>query len=236
MARSTPNKVILPSDAGNTGAKTATMDRTQGADTVSLPLVIQERKEVVKGVYRGALAVQSVQASAQNATSTGFLWITCPAAVTTRAIRLRRAKLSFAHSAVTAAMPTIPRIGLARFTFTGTASGATFAGAKLDPDSANPSGDFRTAVTGMTVTLNTDPGSLLASVIAPPTLIQTALPTTGLIVMPNIENDLISIEAQEDEWPLIKAGQGLCIYQLDAGTASDLRRFSLDILWDEIEL
>jgi hypothetical protein len=88
----------------------------------------------------------------------------------------------------------------------------------------------------MTVTLNTDPGSLIASVIAPPTLIQTALPTTGLIVMPVIENELISIQGEEDEWPIIKAGQGLVIYQLDAGTSSDLRRFSLDILWDEIEL
>lgn len=236
MARSTPDKIILPSDAGNTGAKAATMARTVGSDLVEIPLYIEERKEVVKGVYRAGMAIQSVQAAAQNATSTGFIWITCPAAVTTRAIRIRRAKLVFQHSAATAAMNTIPRIGLARFTFTGTASGATVAGAKIDPDSPNPSVDMRTAVTGMTVTLNTDPGSLLSTVIAPPTMVLTALPTTGIVALPNSEQELVAIGSDEDEWPMIKSGQGLVIYQLDAGSTTDLRRFSLDILWDEIEI
>lgn len=236
MARSTPGKIILPSDGGNTGAKTPTMSRSQGADVVEMPVFIPERKEIVKGVYRTALPLQSVQASAQNGTTTGFLWMFCPAAVTNRAMRLRRAKLSFQHSAVSAAMQTIPRIGLSRFTFTGALSGATVAGAKIDPDSPNPSIDMRTASTGGTVVLNTDPGSLLASVIVPPTLLLGTLPTSALIAIPNFEQDLISIAAEEDEWPMIKSGQGLVISQLDAATASDLRRFSLDILWDEIEI
>jgi hypothetical protein len=236
MPRSTPNKITLPSDGGNTGAKSATMDRTQGADTVTIPLMIPERREVVKGVYRTALPLQSVVAAAHNGTTTGFLWMFCPAAVTNRAMRLRRAKLAFQHSAVTAAMPTIPRIGLSRFTYTGTLSGAQVAGAKIDPDSANPSIDMRTASTGGALTLNTDPGSLLASVIVPPTLLLGTLPTSALIAIPNSEQELISSNANEDEWPMIKAGQGLVISQLDAATAADLRRFSLDILWDEIEI
>lgn len=89
MGRSTQDKIILPADAGNTGAKSATMTRTQGSDTVHIPTMITERKEVVKGVYRASMVLQSVQAAAQNATSTGFLWINCPAAQTTRAMRMK---------------------------------------------------------------------------------------------------------------------------------------------------
>lgn len=232
MTRSTADKIILPSDAGNTGAKTPTMTRTIGSDTVHVPLFIKEYKEVVKGVYRASMTLQSVQAAAQNATSTGFLWISCPSAVTTRAMRIRKLELQINHSASTT-MPTVPRIGLARFTFTGTASGATLAGAKIDPDSANPSIDMRTAVTGMTVTLNTDPGSLLNSVLVPPMHNVTA---AGLLFMPSVAQSLVDIAAQEDEWPMIKAGQGLVLYQLDAGTAADTRRFTASIMWDEIEL
>lgn len=232
MARSTPDKIILPSDTGNTGAKTPTMTRTVGSDIVHLPLMIHERKEVVKGVYRASMALQSVQAAAQNATSTGFLWIACPAAVTDRAMRIRKLELTVNHSASTT-MPSVPRIGMARFTFTGTASGATLAGAKVDPDSPNPSIDLRTAVTGMTVTLNTDPGSLLNSVLVPPMHNVTA---AGLLFMPSLTQSLVDIGAQEDEWPMIKNGQGIALYQLDAGTAADTRRFTVSLLWDEIEI
>lgn len=232
MARSTPDNIQLPSDAGNTGAKSATLTRTQGSDTVHIPTMIPERKEVVKGVYRASMALQSVQASAQNGTSTGFLWMSCPVAVTDRAMRIRKLELMINFSASTT-MPTVPRIGIARYTFTGTASGATLAGAKIDPDSPNPTIDLRTAVTGMTVTLNTDPGSLLNSVLVPPMHNITA---AGLLFMPSVTQSLVSVTADEDEWPMIKGGQGIVLYQLDAGTATDMRRFTVNLLWDEIEI
>lgn len=232
MTRATPSIVTLPNDAANTGAKTPAVTKTQGADQVKVPMMIHDRYETVKGVYRAAMPIQSVQASAQNATSTGFLWITCPAALTTRAIRLRKLELSFQHSASTT-MPTLPRIGLARFTFTGTASGATLAGAKVDPDADNPSVDMRTAVTGMTVTLNTDPGSLLSTVVVPAMHNVTA---AGLLFACTDVQQLVNLQADEDEWPMIKAGQGLVLYQPDAGTTTDTRRFGVSMLWDEIEL
>lgn len=232
MGRSTQDIITLPADAGNTGAKSATMTRTQGPDTVHIPTMIVERKEVVKGVYRASMAKQSVAAAAQNGTSTGFLWMACPAAVTTRAMRIRKLEIMINHSASTT-MPTLPRIGIARFTFTGTASGATLAGAKIDPDSPNPSIDLRTAVTGMTVTLNTDPGSLLNTILVPPMHNVTA---AGLLFMPSVPQSLIDIAAQEDEWPMIKNGQGIVLYQLDAGTTSDTRQFTVNLLWDEIEV
>ncbi len=232
MPRSTADEITLPADAGNTGAKTATMTRMQGSETVHIPTMIVERKEVVKGVYRASMALLSVSATAHNGTSTGFLWISCPAAVTTRAMRIRNLELMINHSASTT-MPTVPRIGIARYTFTGAASGATLAGSKIDPDSPNPSIDLRTAVTGMTVTLNTDPGSLLGTVLVPPMHNVTA---AGLLFMPSVPQNLIDITANEDEWPMIKNGQGIVLYQLDAGTTADTSRFTANLLWDEIEI
>lgn len=232
MTRATPDYVTLPSDAANTGAKTPTIIKAQGANQVEAPLVIPDRYETVKGVYRAGMAIQSVVASAHNATSTGFLWMSMPAAATTRGARLRKMELSFQHSASTT-MPTLPRIGLARYTFTGTASGATLAGAKVDPDAPNPSADFRTAVTGMTVTLNTDPGSLLSIVVVPAMHNVTA---AGLLFSSTDVQQLVSLQADEDEWPLILPGQGLCLYQLDNGTTTDTRRFGVSLTWDEIDL
>jgi hypothetical protein len=232
MGRSTPDVIALPADAGNTGAKSATLTRTQGSDTVHIPTMIVERKEVVKGVYRASMAKQSVVDAAHNGTSTGFLWMSCPVAVTGRAMRIRKLELMINLSASTT-MPTLPRIGIARYTFTGTASGATLAGAKIDPDSPNPTIDLRTAVTGMTVTLNTNPGSLLNSILVPPMHNVTA---AGLLFMPSVPQSLVDIAANEDEWPMIKGGQGIVLYQLDAGTTSDTRQFTASLLWDEIEI
>lgn len=232
MTRAALDSVRLPSDGSNTGKYTATRKRTVSGTEYHSAVVSVESRERVTGVYRAAMALQSVAASAQNATSTGFLWITLPAATTTRAVRIRQCELSVNHSASTT-MPTNPRIGLARFTFTGTASGATLAGAKIDPDYDQPTADLRTAVTGMTVTLNTDPGSLLSTVNVPAMHNVTA---AGLLFAPSILQYLVPVGALEDEWPLIKGGQGLVVYQLDNGTTTDTRRFTLNLLWDEIEL
>lgn len=232
MTQATLNNIRLPSDGTNTGAYTPVIDKVISGTTYSHPVVIPERKELVRGVYRAASTVQSVAAAAQNGTSTGFLWITVPSSTTSRAIRLRKATLAINHSASTT-MPSVPRILLSRFTFTGSASGATLAGAKIDPDSDNPSVDLRTATTGMTITLNTDPGSALNAVLVPPMHNVTA---AGLLFMPSDVQELVSIDSEEDEWPIIKAGQGLVIYQGDAATTADTRRFVISLLWDEIEL
>ena len=232
MTQATLNDIQLPSDGTNSGAKTPTMQKVIGVTAYDYPMMIPAREQLVRGVYRASMAVQSVAATAQNGTSTGFLWITVPISTTTRAIRIRKCTLGFNVSASTT-MPTVARIGIARFTFTGTASGATLAGAKCNPDDASPSIDMRTATTGLTITLNTDPGSLLSSVLVPALHNVTA---AGLLFMPTIDNELISVTAAEDEYITIKAGQGLVLYQPDAGTAADVRRFSVSLVWDEIEL
>lgn len=236
MTRASLDSVRLPLDGSNTGKYTATRKKTISGTEYHGAVVVPDRAERVTGVYRASMALQSVQASSQNGTSTAFAWITIPVANTTRAARLRKCQLIFNHSAISAtAMTSLPRIGLARGTFVGTASGATFTGTKIDPDTDQPVLDFRTASTGLTITLNTDPGSLLSCALVPPYQV-IATPTNYLAAIPCDVQNLIDISADEDEWPLIKGGQCLILYQLDNGTSTDTRRFAVNLLWDEIEL
>jgi hypothetical protein len=74
---------------------------------------------------------------------------------------------------------------------------------------------------------------LLNSVLVPALHNVTAV---GVLSIPSVTQSLIDIGAEEDEWPLIKAGQGIVLYQLDAGTTSDTRRFTASLMWDEIEV
>ncbi|HKS16986.1 MAG TPA: hypothetical protein VJU16_06720, partial [Planctomycetota bacterium] len=73
--------VRLPDDASNTGKKVRTQSRVIGSDTVHEHFFIPTMKAEILGVYRWALDQQTVQASAQNGTSTGFFWAHVPSAV-----------------------------------------------------------------------------------------------------------------------------------------------------------
>lgn len=174
-----------------------------------------------------------MQASAQNGTSTAFWWAFVPTSVSGKAARLRQLRLEFNNVGVTS-MPSVPRIGVARFTYTGTASGATMAGAKLMSAAPTPVLDQRTASTGMTVTLDPTPGSLLSSVLAPAGLL--AGTAASFAPHPSIQQWLMGGDAEEDEYLYALPGEGLVLYQLDAGTASDSRRFIFSVAWDEIDI
>lgn len=222
--------VQLPLDTGNTGKKMRTQSRVVGADTVHEHFFVQASEKAQLGVYSAALALQSVQASAQNGTATGFLWAHVPVAITNKKSRIRSVGANFLTTSAVAT-PTAPRIVLALFTFTGTASGAAVTPGKLDSNFPASILDLRTAVTGLTVSV----GAVLSAVL-PMQLIQstavavTAFPPTEMILWP-----LTGGQTPEDDMIVLAPGQGGLVYQPDAGTASDPRRFSLDLSWDDID-
>jgi hypothetical protein len=233
MAAPVAASVTIPSDSGNTGKKIQTQSEVIGSDTVHAHFFIPRQKAKVLGVYRAAsAALQSVQAAAQNGTSTAFLWAHVPTAVSGKKVRLRQLRIEFQNVGVTS-MPTVPRIGVARFTFTGTASGATQAGAKLDASAPTPVLDQRTAVTGLTVTLDPSPGSLLSVTLVPAGLL--AGTAASFAPHPSSVQWLMDGAAEEDEYLVLSPGEGVVLYQLDAGTASDSRRFAYSLVWDEID-
>lgn len=223
MAAPIASKVILPDDSGNTGKKVRTQTRVVGSDTVHEHMYIQIRQAQVLGVYRIAMAQVTILASAQNGTSSGFLWFHVPNAVTNKKARLRRVYVCSQHSTALAT-PTAPRLVLARMTFTGTASGASITPVKIDASGTAAVADLRTAVTGLTVSLV---GNLGAAAIC------GAVTAVGAYAPAEI--DIIDPASEEDEWPIFAPGEGCVIYQDTAGTTSDTRMANIVLLWDEID-
>lgn len=220
MAAPVAAKITLPSDGGNGGPILQTQTEVISAEARHVHFFIQRSKRKLTGSYRFAMAVQSVVTTAHDGTATGFFWLQLPAASAVRA-RLRSLQIAFAAGTTTVA-PTIPRIALAKFTFTGTASGTEVLPALARTGDDAPIGHLRTAVTGMTVTV----GNLAWATIVPG--IFTGVGWAG---GPVAEYRASSEEDVVD----IASGEGLLLYQPDTGTASDPRRFSCSGAWDEYD-
>jgi hypothetical protein len=222
MAGPVAGYLQMPLDTGNTGKKLRTQSKVVGADTVLEYIFVGGRRAVVLGEYGIALAQQSVQASAQDATATGFLWAHVPAAISNKKARIKKVRLSYTTSSTTVA-PTGPVIVARKFTFTGTASGAQVAAGDLLDNGVSAILDLRTAVTGLTVTA----GAVFASSSVPAVL-------TGVGIVGGVDYLLLPVDYEDEFW-MIAPGHGICFYQNVAGTASDPRRFSLDLQWDVID-
>lgn len=222
--------VTLPSESGNTGKKVSYVQKTINSETVVVPRTVNERSGEVAGVFRATSTLQSVSVAAQNGTSTGFFWLVNDAG-NTKSIRLRRLSLQYNFIGVTT-LTTLPRIVLQRFTKTGTPSGAQTLGANIDGSSAVAAvADLRTAVTGMTVSLTAN--TVLVASLVP----QAQVSGTAAVfeTTPTYNFELIDAESAEDEWIVIPPGQGIVMYQPDAGGATtDTRRFVYNLVWDEI--
>lgn len=215
--------VQLPDDAGNVGKKMRTQSRVVGSNTVHEHFFIEARLREILGVYRAALAQQTVAAAAQNGTSTGFLWAHVPTAVTNKWVRLRRMYVTSQHSTVLAT-PTAPRLAVSRMTFTGTASGAAVVAAKNDSAAPTPVFDLRTVVTGLTPSLV----ALLGAIGLTGALTAVGAYAPALI-------DCVDTDG-EDQWTIFKPGEGLVLWQDTAGTAADTRKFNPVLVWDEVDL
>lgn len=208
----------LPSDSGNTGKKMRTQTRTVGADTVHEHFFVPSSTRDSLGKYIAHSGILVVQAAAHTFGTSGFLWFFNPignsAKVAITAIEL----ISQMGSALAA--PTSPRLLWSTFTYTGTPSGATLTPGKLDSTMAAPTASLRTALTGMTLTKVAD---LLCS-------LPTASATAVGYAPPQIDE---FAPAQESDQIILRPGEGICLWQADAGTTSDTRRVAVTLKWEE---
>ena len=86
--------VQLPLDTGNTGKKTRTQTRVIGADTVHETFVVMSSQRNYFGVYGAHSGNLTIQATATNGTTTGFLWFINPVG---SALKCAIARLRYAH-------------------------------------------------------------------------------------------------------------------------------------------
>ena len=223
MAGPVATFVQLPTDAGNTGKKVRTQSLVVGPDTVHHHFFVPTSVRKVVGMYYFNSGILTGHTTAHNGTGTAYFWLEMPTGQSIRA-RLRRMRVILNNGAsIGADVTTISRYALARFTFTGAASGATITPAKrhLTSDTANVA-NIRTASTGMTITL----GAIAWSTINP----AIEFTTSGIF---GIATEYVWDPVVEDEYMDIGSGEGLLFYGPDAGVAQ--WRLSFNGVWDEYD-
>lgn len=207
--------VQLPVDS--LGKKLRTYDKgTPGHDQYVIPA----SERLIVGKFYAQTGAHLVLAAADAATA-GRWWLINPVGSAVLIALERFHFMSQLGSALVAV--TSPRLHLERFTFTGTASGATVTLGKRKTTDAAPVGSVRTASTGMTPTA----GAVLMAFL--PTASATA-------VAYNPATEMLWIPKDEDDQIVLAAGEGLVFRQADAGTASDTRRYVTSLMWSEFSL
>lgn len=225
MAAPVADKIILPLDTGNTGKKVRSQTRTVGADSVHEHFFIPISRRSVTGIYYATSGTIAFPTSAHNVTATGYGWFYNPVGSAIK-IGVRRIAIQTQFAVLSAIDVTVPRQAVSLFTFTGTGSGTLITPAKRDSTDAAAVGNFRTAVTGLTVTLGAMIKSDLPAVNATPTSA-----TIQAFPVPATSNDW---DPSEDEQPVLRAGEGIAFWSADASTTTN-RRFSVDLAWEEFE-
>jgi hypothetical protein len=225
MAAPVADKIQLPLDTGNTGKKKRTQTRVVGADTVHEDFVILTSKDSKVGFFRAHSGILTVPSAAHNGTTTGHLFFFNPVGNTLKA-RVRRLRES-GQMVAGAIDLTAPRTLFSLFTFTGTPSGATLTPAKRDSTDAAATCSLRTASTGATITLGATfrhTGIPAVNATLASATIQVNLPPA---IYPPFDPD-------EEECPVIRAGEGIVMWAADASTTANRRLFS-DWAWEEFE-
>ncbi len=225
MAAPIADKVILPLDTGNTGKKVRTQTRVVGADTVHEHYFIPTSKRSVLGVYYATSGTIAFPTAAHNVTATGYGWFYNPVGSAVK-VALRRTFTQTQFTVTSAVDVTVPRQAMSLFTFTGVGSGTLITPAKRISTDAAAVGNFRTAVTGLTVTL----GAMIKSDF--PSINPTA--TSATIQANMIPAGTQEWDPPEDEQIILLAGEGVAFWSADASTTAN-RRWSVDICWEEFE-
>jgi hypothetical protein len=198
------------------------------------PLIMgEDENEVFYGTYQAEL-VATVSATAQTANTGGFFWAVNPA-TSGKIIKLERIGFQICPTtAVAAGFPTAPRVGFTRFTFSGTPTGAVVAAlgnastqGKFDSIYPAPSLDWRSAITGLTCVY----GHTLFSTLAPATSV------VGTVTASQIQGVASDNEYQprETEYEhVIRPGEGIVLFQPEAGSTGDTRKITARLFWEEI--
>lgn len=209
----------LPTDSGNTGKKMRTQTRIIGADTVHEHYFVESSSRNMVGSYIAHSGVNTVQATAQTFPA-AFFWLINPVGNSNKIALTAIEVISQMGSALAA--PTSPRLLFALFTFTGTASGAQITPGKLDSTYPATTASVRTASTGITITKVAD--IICALPIASATAVGYSPPQMDEW-----------FENKESNQIILRAGEGIALYQPDAGTTADTRRIVTTLKWDEFE-
>lgn len=203
----------LPGDG--IGKKIDALSLTVGGNLVHQQRVIARRNERTL-TTRYSFTTAGVVGASADSSNVGRVYVENDPDSTVL-IAVTRVKFTSQHASVLAT-PTAPRYVLRSFTFTGnTPSGTQVTGVKQDSTLAakDSNWDVRTAATGMTIT---EAGDL-----------DTFYPVAALTAVAASTPHMAEWKPESDVPLILRAGQGLMLKQIDAGTASDTRVWALTV-------
>lgn len=186
-------------------------------DVYGRPRIRMERAPIL-GNYKFESGRLTIQSAAHGSTA-GFFWLINPVGSTVVAAIKKMFATSVPTSAATFA--TAPRVTVERITFTGSASGATITAGLRDSKDAAPICSIRTASTGMVITAGAALGDFTI-----PLIISGASQTTPV-------DQWFYDSTDEDDYLVLRAGEGIVIRQPDAGSPSDSRLLVVFGSWEE---
>jgi hypothetical protein len=215
--------IQLPDDSGNAGKKVRTQTRVVAGNTVHEHFMVPISQKRILGCYVVNINIQAILNAAHTPNTTAFAYFTLPVAATCAA-RIRRVELCFSANATTTTVTT-PRVGLSRSTFTGTTSATLTTPMKRKTSDSAAQLLSAIAMTGYTVTTGANGLTWLCPAI-PFTTSGEVMAWANPIWDPNNEDEFIDLQA----------GEGITIWQQDAGTASDPRKIGISMMWDEYDI
>jgi hypothetical protein len=230
MAAPIASFIQLPSDSGNTGKKMQTQYESVGSDVVHSHFFVPRSTRKILGIYNFSQGVaNTVLNAAHNGTTTGALWLYLLSGSTTVHMRLRRLKVEWSAAGAGTTMVTIPRLVLQRVTV-GAAVGVTTA---ITPCKRNTADAAAVGLAASALSGANSP-ALVANAFAWHSMCPAYVWAANAMAWcggPAVQ----WAPAFEDEFIDIAAGEGVVLYQADAGTAADIRKYVIDGCWDEYD-
>lgn len=179
--------------------------------------VVANRPKLL-GAYKFESGILSIAAAAHGSTA-GFFWLINPAG--SSVVMYVKKLIATSWPTAATAFVTSPRVTIERMTFTGTPSGATITPAKRDSNDAANTGTVRTASTGMTITA----GAIVSDFSVPAVL-------TAVGIHPPVDQYMYD-DTDDDDYIVLRPGEGLVARQADAGSTSDTRKIAIYGSWEE---
>lgn len=223
MAAKTDQVIILPLDTGNTGKKVRTKESVVGANTVEEYFFIPSTERNEKGRYKVSIPSQAIPTAAQNATTSGLVWLTNPLASTVK-LAVSRLQLSQNFSTTLALDLIAPLMRVSRISFTGTLAAATTTSVKRATVDATAQGLVSIAMTGLTVTLI---GNWLEFIGLTQDIV------TGAGGHWSGQVDSWSPDEEADEL-ILAPGEGVVVWSSFAVTTAN-RKLAVSLAWKEFE-
>ena len=221
--------VQLPADSNNTGKKNRTQTKIVGANTVNEHFVVPSHSFTRTGYYILQTTGDVVAATSQTGTGSAFYWMNMSTlAATTNAVALiRKISVSYGIGGAIVISTASPVLNFTKYTYNGAASSAASV-APLANATGTPAPlmSVITTSSGATITLVRDVANFVV-----PALVTTAGTYGGNAVIYETADPYTRGTALE-----LKSGEGLVIYQSQAGVGSDVRKFTAHIEWDEIDI